>query len=191
MSSIAPVISLRLDLMIKRMLNDPRVTDDFASTNPALGDPPIGWDNVTIKGEFCGRLNDNVDGFTDVLVKKIVPGDVDDTTKFNNLVVTIVKKTGNPPKTIEAYQSQIAERARLGFREAIATLTGIDPKLIMPFQPLATYYPNTSQAATRALMTAIEQQLWRYLLSGLLDAELDRQKMIDWIQRRLVKRMLP
>lgn len=85
------IIHRRLELMIEKLEGEN--IDVFA--DPKLGDYPILYEDVFLKGEFLGHLNGEPIGFRDILKPntRVLPSEINENMKFSALVAIIFAKS--------------------------------------------------------------------------------------------------
>ena len=106
------IIHGRLEVFFARIRNEPGFE---ATEKQKLGDPPIGYDDETLKGQIRGRLNRYLLGFSEILATDIQRSDLGEGTAFGDLAKAIVKRSclkkvgGKCQNTVPLYRKLVDE----------------------------------------------------------------------------------
>jgi hypothetical protein len=167
-------------MLIQRILGGREID---ISKNPTLGLPPIGFDPTFLRGQFLQRVNIE---FVDILERSIIASEVQETTKFNDLVSAIVKKSRI--KTLAEYEQKTAERVRLGLRDVVTEMKGpLATGEVLATDKLEDHLPLNEETVSR-LHARLTLEFEKYLLSPI--AKTDLSGTLVKVQKRLTNRMV-
>lgn len=179
--ALKDVIQRRLELVIEELKFDP---DIDIGPNSELGEPPIGWDDDFIKGEFRGHVNGNALGFGDLLTKPIAKGEMEESTELRAVVDAILSKAS--VDSLDAYQAKSAERVRKALQQHIAALAGLPSDDVFLTEAVKHYIP--SQQGLEKLRLRLTKELLKYLFAPIRVGDFNAS--VALARDRIVSRML-
>lgn len=124
-----------------------------------LGKPPLGYTDPALKGQILDRMNHQPEGFSDLLKKKLVPGDVGGSTKIEDLVKTIRKKAKDDRETLAGYKKYISKEVTNRLRKAMGKVARVPPASIKLDDAISDHVISTGP-----LMTEVKKALFPILL---------------------------
>jgi hypothetical protein len=181
--SLQDIITARL---VKALRKSAKPEFDIAPATVLGGIPPAGLGFAPeALPQILAELSGNIGGFGDLLALQLVHDEVDVSTKVSDLAAAILKKS--VVKSDAEYEVKISERVRIGLRQVIAVLAGIDEQQVIPTESIERYLPLTDINVDR-LRQALMEMLDKYLFSAIVREDI--QGTIGRIQRRLTNRMM-
>jgi hypothetical protein len=181
--SLQDIIAARL---VKALTKIAEPEFAIASDTVLGGVPPagLGFDPNALR-QVLDEINGNHVGFGDLLERRLIQDEVKVSTKVSDLAAAILKKS--TVKKDAEYEMKVSERVRLGLRQVIAAIAGIDERQVVPTENIERYLPLTGVNVDR-LRQVLTEMLDKYLFSSITRGDI--QGTIGRIQRRLVNRMM-